>query len=466
MAIYRVLSLGSLNLKVSPLLHKDGDLIRCINFEKDQVGALKKRPGYTTYLGTANGSSVVDLFTWQKDDGTTFWNYRNSGGRLYYSTQGTGAWTQCGNGTVVAGSHLGHAVLENTLIVGQAGGTTRHTTSGTAFTDTTSAPAEEFFASKFNRIWNGGTASNLFYCTAGTATDWTTDSSSIKIPGPGKINGIFVANDKVVITKNSGMMFTYDNYNLRQVPTDIGPSSPQSFAQREDYWFYLNRLGFFGYGGDRPKIISNPIEKQIYNDDATGIAGTAFDASPGGIYKYDYYCAIGSVTDDFTKETVANCIEKYDYQLDEWSNYTFSDFPTAFDTYKDASGDEKMIFGAANGQCYTFGGTAISDNGSAIESIAEGVLAFGSPESDKYFREFWAFASPGCQASLQIAITDSFDRNSLKWESVGGLSNGCVHYGFPPESRGKLLFWRVSEMSVDTRFTLYGFCVDLEIIER
>jgi len=462
--IYRCLNLGSLNLKISPFLHKDGDLIRCINLEKDAIGALKKRPGYVTYLGTANGSTPLDLFTWQKDDGTTFFNYRNSGGLLYYSTQGTGAWTTCGNGTVSAGKHIGHAVLENTLIVGQAGGTTRHTTSGTSFTDTSSAPAEEFFASKFNRIWNGGTASNLFYSTAGTASDWTSDSSSIKIPGAGKINQIFVANDKITVCKNSGMMFTYDDYNLRQVPTDMGLSSPYSLKQREDYWFSLNRLGFFGYNGDRPKILSNPIEKQIYNDANTGIAGTAFDSAPGGIYKYDYYCAVGTVTDDFTNETVANCIEKYDYQLDEWSNYSFANFPTAFNTYKDANGDEKFIFGASGGQCYTFGGTAISDNGSSIEAIAEGILHFGIPETDKYYRELWAFASPGCQATLQIAISDSFDRRSLKWQSIGGLQTGCAHYGFSPESRGKLLFWRISEMSKDSRFQFYGFSIDLEPI--
>jgi len=465
MAIYRVMNLGSLNLKVSPFLHKDGDLIRCVNFEKDQVGALKKRPGYVTYLGTANGSIPLDLFTWQKDDGTTFYNYRNSGGRLYYSTQGTGAWTICGNGTVTAGKHIGHAVLENTMIVGQSGGTTRHTTSGTAFTDTTSAPAEEFFASKFNRIWTGGTASNLFYCTAGTATDWTTDSSSITVPGAGRISQVFVCNDRIVTPKNSGMMFTYDDYNLRQVPTDMGPSSPYSLAQREDYWFMLNRMGFFGYNGDRPTIISNPIEKQIYNDDNTGIAGTSFDSAPGGIYRYDYFCAVGSVTDDFTEETVLNAIMKYDYQLDEWSNYSFANFPTAFNTYKDANGDEKFIFGASGGQCYSFGGTALTDNTTAIECVAEGVLTLGVPESDKYFHELWAFSSPGCQATLQIAITDSFNRKSLRWQNVGSLLNGYAHYGFPPQSRGKLLFWRVSEMSKDARFNFYGFSIEAENIE-
>ena len=461
---YPVFNLGSLNLKVSPFLHKEGDLIRCLNLEKDQVGALKKRPGYVSYLGTANGSAVIDLFTWQKDDGTTIFNYRNSGGILYYSTQGTGAWTICGNGTIAAGNHIGHAVLENTMIVGQAGGTTRHTTDGTSFTDTTVAPAEQFFASKFNRIWAWGTASDLFWSTAGTPSDWSSDSSSLKVPGAGKGNGLFIANDRIVAPKNSGMMFTYDDYNLRQVPTNMGPSSPYSLAETEDYWFSLNRNGVFGYAGDRPKLLSNAIEKQIYNDAGNGIAGTVFDTAPGEVYHYDYFCAVGTVKDDLTDEEIADCIIKYDYQLDEWGNFKFAHFPSAFLKYKDENGDEKLVFGNANGQCYTYGGTELSDNGSSVEAIAEGVLTFGAPDVDKLFKDLKAFASPGCQAKVAVAIGDSFEKQKKKWIDIGDLSTGCKEFKFPDGSRGKLLFWKLYEMSKDHRFHFYGFAVNLDII--
>lgn len=105
------------------------------------------------------------------------------------------------------------------------------------------------------------------------------------------------------------------------------------------------------------------------------------------------------------------------------------------------------------------------DNATAIECVAEGVLTLGVPESDKYFHELYAFSSPGCQATLQIAITDSFNRKSLRWQNVGSLVNGYAHYGFPPSSRGKLLFWRVSEMSTDARFNFYGFSIEAENIE-
>ena len=462
MAKLRVLNLGSLNLKISPFLHQPGELIRCLNVEKNSVGALKKRSGYTTYLGTANGSAALDLWSWQQDDGTTIFTYRNSGGKLYYSTQGTVEWALCGNGTVTAGEHVGHAVLEGTMMIGFAGGTPRYTSDGTSFTTITAGAKEEFTVSKFNRIWNGGTASNLFFSTQGTVSDWTSDSSSIKIPGAGKINGAFVANDRVVISKNSGIMFTYDDFNLRQVPTDLGPTSPYSRAEVEDFHIYLTRKGFVGYGGNRPELLSNAVEKQIYNDAGNGIAGTSFDQAPGVVFKYDYLCAVGTVKDDLTDEEVGDCIMKYDYQLDEWSNFKFNDFPSSLHTFKNDAGDDQMIFssGAAlDGQCYTFGGTAVSDNGNPIECQVEGVLSFGNPEQDKVFHRIWVLASPGCNAKVSVALSDSFNRNSLKWQAVGDLKMGIVKYTFPRESRGKLLFWKLMENSKDSRFQFFGFVV-------
>lgn len=465
MAKYPVLNLGSLNLKVSPFLQKPGDLIRCVNLEKDQVGSLKKRPGYSTFLGTTDGSAVTDLWSWTMEDGTSTWVYRNSGGKLYYWNAGVGTatvWTLCGNGTMTASSHIGNAVLEDEMIIGDGASTTRYTSDGTAFTTITAAPKVPYWTtSTDNRVYGGGTSSDLFYCTAGTINDWTTDSSSLKIPGPGKINQVWFCNDRVVVSKNSNQMFTYDSYNLRRVPTNQSLSSPYSLGETEDYWFYLNRQGGFGYNGNRPELLSNAIEKQVYNDDGTGIAGTVFDTAPGVAHRYDYLLAVGDVTDDLTDETVSNCIFKYDYQLDEWSNYSFAALPTTWTTYKDNTGVERLIFGDSTGQGYTFGGTMTSDNITAIEAVAEGVLAFEDPAQDKHFRWLTAFASPGCQAKIAVAIGDSFEKTKKKWIDIGDLITGCREFRFPANSRGKLLFWKLYETGADTRFHFYGFEVNL-----
>src|SRR3990167_978398 len=137
MASSGIVTPGSLNIAVNPLQHQPGDMIRAVNIEADMYGAKKKRPGYTTYLGTTpNGSVIQDLMSYTRNSGTQFWNYALANGILYYSTQGTGAWTVCGNGTMSAAGTLSSAVLEDTLLVADGVGSIRYTTTGTSFTNT------------------------------------------------------------------------------------------------------------------------------------------------------------------------------------------------------------------------------------------------------------------------------------------------------------------------------------------
>lgn len=472
MAIDRVYNLGELQLKVSPFLQQKGSLLRSLNVEQDSIGAYRKRSGYTTYLGTPDNSQVNSLFSWTKNDGTTLHTYRYSGSVLHYSTQGTGAWTPCGAGTFTTNSKIGYAVLDDTMIVGDGTAVTRHTSSGTSFTTTSGAPLSSQFVDYQGRIYSGrgtanaGTDTNLFYSTTGTASDWTTDSSSIRIPGEGKILSVFKSNDKVVITKSSGLMYKWDGYALIDNVTDFGPSSPYSVADVEGYKIYLNRRGGFGYGGGRPEILSNPIQRQIYNDLGSGITGANFNTAPGVINKYDWLCAVGTVTDDLIEQTVDDCILKYDYQHNDWSNWQFNNFPTAFHSYTDASGNEQLIWGDSGGQCYQLSGTAVSDNGVAINSEIMGMLHYDSPETDKKFNYIWAFTNPGCRAKIQVAVADTFTKGKMNWIDLKPTKDGVMEARFPSGTRGKLLFWKLYESSTSSRWNLYGFSISFDLVER
>ena len=152
MAITQNYNLGGLNLFLNPLLKKDGEAIRAVNVQSSSFGAKTKRTGYSTFLGTADGSAVNSLFSWTQDDGSLFL-YRASGAGLYHSVEGTGEWTMSGAGTITAGSAVGHAVSANVLIVGDGKGSTRHSTNGTSFTNTTLAPVASQFTQYQGRIY-------------------------------------------------------------------------------------------------------------------------------------------------------------------------------------------------------------------------------------------------------------------------------------------------------------------------
>lgn len=460
----RVSSLGGLDLYTNPINRAPGSLIKAVNITSGFIGSKKKRPGYDTFLTAVDGSAVNSLFSFYKNDGTSFWLYRASGDKLYSSQQGTGAWTVTGNGTISAGAQVGAAVLDNTMIIGDGVTATRHTTDGTSFTDTVIAPIAHSFEQYQNRIYAAGTASDLFYSTSGDATNWSTggtsDSSSIKIPGAGKILKVLKNNDRLVATKVGGAMFRWDGYSLLDMATELGPSSESSPDQVEGYFFWLNRLGVFGYGGDKPELISNPIQRQIYNSAQSGISGNVFTTAPGGVHRYDYFVGVGNLTDDYTKETISNCIIKYDFNKNEFLNWSLYNNPTAFHSYKDNSGDEQFIFGDSTGQVYQMNTTSTTDNGAAIEAQMMFSVDAGVLELDKQWNWLWLFFNPGCQATVQIACTDSLSPQDARWVDVGDVSEGIIRYKFPSGSRSKILFIRIHESSKDTPFVFYGFSYD------
>ena len=442
-------------------------MIQAVNVQNYPAYAKTKRPGYGTYLAAVGTSPIDALFDWHKDDGTTFWNYAFSGGTLFYSTQGTSAWTVCGNGTLTSGVQIGHGVLENTMLVGDGVLATRHTTNGTSFTDTTGAPLSRLFCDYQGRMHAFGTGSDDFYSTTGSPTDWVSDSSSYHIHGPGKGNALFKVGDRLILSKNSGNMFRWDGYTLVDLVTNQGPTSSASIGSIDDYKIWPTRRGAFGYEGAVPTLISNAVNRQFYNDLGTPIPGTSFERLVGESYKYDYYLAAGtSMAEDLTGETVTNCVMQYDYKYDLWFNHSFAHFPTAMHTFKDENGNDQMIFGDSSGQCYLFGGTYTSDAGQPIHAVMGGVLHFGSPESQNKLNYIWAFGNPGCQAHIQVALSDSFTKGKKKWMSLGDFSDGVAEMRFPQDSSGRLLFWRLSESSTNTRFTFYGFVIDVDTEEH
>ena len=455
---------GALQLNLNPLLMNQGELIRAVNVVRDSAFSWKKRPGYSTYLGTIGGT-ISKLFNFQLNSGTQFWNYAVTGGSLMYSTQGTGAWTICGNGTLTNGAQPGYAIINNTMILGDGTANSRHTTTGTNFTDTTGAPKAQQWTDFQGRVY-AGTSSTLFWSTTGTASDWTTDSSSIQIPGPGGINWVDKVADRVATSKNSGVMHRWDGNTLTDLATNQGPSSGQSVGSIEDFRFYLNRKGEFGFGGAKPEIISNPIERLIYNDMGSAIAGGTFDSAPGVCHKYDYYLAVGTITDDLTNETLNRGVLIYDYQLNEHRTYDMGVLPTSWLSYKDNVGVEQLVFGDATGQAFTLGGTNTTDNGATIYSVIEFLIHGGSPHLEKRWNYSYFFFNPGCVAQIQVAYTNTFTRSVKQWITLGQPVDGVVEFKHLPGARSRLMFVKINESSRQARFQYFGSSHNFEILGR
>lgn len=459
---------AGINTYVNPIQQDmDGALIHAVNVESFPFGAKRKRAGYSAFLGTVNSVQTKSLLSYYQNDGTSFWIYQQSGHKFWYSYQGTGDWTVPTNGTVNSTGRIGGAVLDNTFILGDGVVTTRHTTDGTTFIDTPLAPIASQFVQYQNRIYAMGTSSDLFYSTTNDGTNWntsgTSDSSSFKIPGDGKLQNIFKVADRLIAVKNSGQMYKWDGYNLIDMATIYGPSSPICVDKAEDYTFYVNRYGNYGFGGAKPQLLSNAIQRQFYNAQGSGIAGTEYLSIPAKVHNYDYLASVGTVTDDFTQKTINNCIIKYDYQKNEYLNWDLAHKPTSWLSYKDINGNQTLIFGSSTSQCYKFDGST-SDAGSPINSELLYVFTMGGMTWQKKWNWFRGFFSPGCEAKAQVACSDTFTYQSLKWQNLGDLHDGMIEFRFPEGSRSRFLFLRIYESSTTAKWTYYGCSIDAQVM--
>ena len=465
----QVQNLGALNQYINPLTQKPGDLIFAQNVDSFPYGAKSKRIGYETFLGTVDGSSITRLFSWRKENGTTLFLYRASGTSLYYSAQGTGAWTACTTGGVTSTNFVDYAILGDTLMICDGAGSTRHTTNGTAFTNTSLAPVTTSLAEYQRRIYGAGTSSTMFYSTTNDATNWntsgTSDSSSFTIPGAGKLGKVFKQNDRLIAPKTSGLMFKWDGFSLIDTATNLGPASPWSVSKSEDYSFWINRLGHYGYGGGKPQLLSNAVQRQFYNNAGSGVAGGTFDTMGAETHRFDYFMSLGTITDDLTNITINNAILKYDYQKNEYLNWKFAHFPRSWHSYQDANGVQQLIFGDNAGQVYKMSGTLMADAGSAIESMMIFYIDGGVPHLDKKWDNYWFFLNPGNQIKIQIALSDTYVHSRLKWTELGDASSGVLEGKFPQGSRSKFLFIKFYEASLSSSFNLYGFTIKGEAIE-
>lgn len=472
MPIARVLSIGGLNTKINPLNLKDGDMLQCVNMENDLFGAKKRRGGLGTVLNNPDSSDVDQLFTWslQTDNweaGTpNFYTYRLSGNVVYYSTNGTANWLPMGDGTVTGGT-VGVAIayreanLDTTLLVGDGVRTGLQSTTGTSFGSVGgSIPIGRYLETYANHTYIGGTASQVFQSTGGTPTEFNAaqGASGFNLDGGGKINGIFKTNDRLVITKSDGNMLRYDGFNTADFSSSsLSPASPRSIAEIEGYKFWANRFGVFGYGGDRPELLSLPVEKLLFNGEYGGIAGTALAAATGEVFKYKYLLSVGQSASGRNFDPIDNAILRYDIQLNDWGVWSTPRKITAMLTYRDINGADQLLLGDEDGKNYTYQEDKYTDNGSPIYSVMEFVITGGIPETEKKWSYLWLHTNPGCLARVQIAYADAFTLGTKKWYDLGNCTDGFSEFRLPDGAQSRLLFVKITDQSITSRFNFYGF---------
>lgn len=484
-------------------LQVDGQIIHANNVYQPGQGIIAKRPGYGTFLNSL-GTQVNSLFSFPKQDGTTLFLYAAAGSLLNYSVQGTANWAIAQGssggdvgGTITNGNHVGNAILNNVLIVGDGVGSTRHTTNGTQFTNTTLAPVAQHLTQFHNRIYaSDGTSSTLTYSSAGSADNWSitlpADSSSFTVPDEGAVGKTFVAGDRLIITKTKGKLFNYDDVTLIDMSSKYGPSSPWSVANIDDTWFYMNQVGIFQTDGANKQLISNVIQNYFYNNQNNGIGTAALGTAPASSHIWDYLVAVGTITDPTVGRQINNAILKYDFIKNQFHTWSFANAPTAMHSFIDINNQRQFIFGDTTGQVYQLDRTKTSDNGTPIQTELVLLFNYASQQSEfsqtsasavtgstwekrwKYGRFFF---QPGDEVNIQYAFSNTLTYQHLRWSEaintkIGDgdywqVSDGVVEIRFPNDPnnlpRSRFLFIRIYDDSDNSAWLYRGAQIDAEL---
>lgn len=484
-------------------LQTDGQLITATNVVSQGQGIKAKRPGYGTFLNSL-GTQINTLFDFGFQNGTQLMLYAAAGGTLSYSAQGTAPWTQATPGTVMPGSFVGNNVFGgiSTGVLSIADGNLFwNSTDGINFVTPGTYPLNaQWMAAFHGRLYtSNGPNSNIEYSVTNDPTNWqsvgTSDSSEIVAASPGAVAGLFVAGDTLVINKSRGDMFTWDDTTLTDTSTNLGASSPQSIAQIDTLWFYLNQYGIFSFDGVTRTVLSDAIQNYFFNKQNTGIGSAAIGSAVATTHFWDYIVAVGNVTDDFTQRPINNALIKYDFQKNEFLMWSFNDNPTAIHSFADINNKRQLIFGNASGQVFQLDPTNPSDNGKPIPTemvflfnYANSSEAFSQTSAsavtgsswEKDWRWLRAFFTPGCEINCEYAFSNSLDIQRLKWSEtintkVGQgdywqFADGALEIRFqanpnnPPRSR--FLFVRYYESSPTSIWRFYGQQIDANVISN
>ncbi len=478
------------------VLQTDGQAIHLLNVVQFPFGGMSKRPGYGTFLNNPDGSAVNSLFTWQMQNSGTFTAYRASGTQLFYSAQGTGNWTAAMGGSIAGGQHVGHTIFNNILTVGDGVNPLMNATIPSTFTSPGSAPVAQYLTTYQNRVYTtDGTSDNLQYSVTNDPTNWqnsgTSDSNFLVIPTSGALANVFVAANYLNITQTRGNIYTYDGQTLTNTTTNYGPSSPWSIAQIDDTYFWSNNIGQFQYDGAQKTVISNPIQRQFYNRQNTGIGTASIGTMPSVGYYWTYLTAVGTTTDDFTGRIINNNIIAYDFQKTQYTNWSFHDAPTAMHSYIDTGLGRQMIFGNSSGQCFALDSTKTSDNGNAIPTEMVFLFTYAQQSStftqtsastvsgstyEKKWNSMRLFFNPGDEMNIQFSFSNSLTYQNLKWSEVINtkigdgaywqVNDGAVEISFPnnPHNlpRSRFLFVRMYESSTTSQWSYYGCSIVAE----
>ena len=93
------------------------------------------------------------------------------------------------------------------------------------------------------------------------------------------------------------------------------------------------------------------------------------------------------------------------------------------------------------------------------------LFTYKHPEYEKVWRFLRAIFNPGCQARVQVAVSNVLSYPNLTWQDLGDVSGGVADFRFENgQNRGRFLFMRIYDVATTAPWTFYGTNIEATIM--
>ena len=407
---------GGMNSETVDLLLPPETMRLIRNMDTDIVGGLRPRRGFSVVGDQVqDGKTCLGLYNF-RDSGSGS-NHRlisafnNAGDTQAVTSYLNGAsWSAIGGGSSFTASakFRFRTFLDYTFVTNSAHNPVLSWNGDTATnwgtTHLSSAPAGQFPEVFNDKLYLGHTVANpdrLYFSTVPTVAgviSWSTTEQYLDVNPEDGMNMTGLHNNGLylLIFKERAMY----RWNGRSVEAnllfDVGCTSNESIATRNGLTFFFNPYGIFITQGDRPVIISKPIQRWI-----DAIDPAYFDQVSGECDEDNYYCSIGDVTVDGV--SYSNAMLVYSISMQGWRIYTYDEEIRYMARYTDDSGLFAIVAGNDDGDVHQLNNTNLDGTDQIPYEFQTGRIGFGTYSQLKSFSHLFSFADeiPGFEFQME-----------------------------------------------------------------
>lgn len=482
---------GGINRAVGEFLQDKGEFQLLVNYNLDEIGNIKKVPGYyqrgSSVDGATNTLGLTPFYYGNSLKQVAVINGASDADAYIYNPE-SGAW-DAESLSLSSGAKCEFInYLDGLFMVNYEDDTRYYNgTSWSTSTNVTNAPKARYIANYSDRVYlanldvSGTThPSRVAYSSLpddsyAITWDMTSDGQYFDVsPKDGdEIKGLNVNFHRLHIFKEESL-WRYDKNTLAQFPGAPGTNSQRTIKNALGYTLYFHKSGVYMIDQGSVVKVSRAINDVIEGIKSINLARTCAEVNDD-----HYRLFVGDVVNKNTGLEVDNCLLDFDVAKRRWTIESLDHIPRVFSVYRDDRSDmtysdsdytysyvDKTYSGLVSAEDFRFFGDSSGD----IWQFDDSKNQFDTSNISAYFETpNYYFAGVHMKGNLQafkIYIEKArrlriyFSVNDRPWQPLQRIKDSDkkeIYYEFHPKIKGNRIKFKGIDNSAGSPSVVKGF---------